>query len=123
VSIRTTDIIVRVFEQLTQFDLHHRLAETDGVALVFFSAPTCGACRHLRGVLDNLRQRLPQWQVYEVDAQQDLALVREFEVFHLPALFLFHAGHFHCPLHAEASPAAIEKAVAQALASPAKEAP
>ena len=112
-----------MFDQLSQFDLHHRLADSEGVALVMFTAPSCGACRHLRGVLDVLRRRHPQWQIFEVDAQRDIALVREFDVFHLPALFLFQAGQFHCPLHAEASPNAIESAVGEALANPAEEAP
>jgi thiol-disulfide isomerase/thioredoxin len=38
---------------LDQFQFHHVLEETSGVVLVFFSGPHCGACRHLRGVLEH----------------------------------------------------------------------
>lgn len=115
--------LLRMFERLSQFDLHHRLAESTGIDLIFFSAPSCGACRHLRQVLKALKQQRPQWHVYEVDAQLDMALAREFEVFHLPAMFLFQAGRYHCALHAKASASAIESAVTAALARPAEEAP
>lgn len=109
--------------QLDQFDFHARLSDTPGAALVMFSSPDCGGCRHLRPVLQALRRQRPHWHVFEVDAQRDLALTHEFEVFHLPALFLYLDGHFHCELQAPARAAAIREAIDAALLRPAQEAP
>lgn len=108
---------------LSQFDLHHRLADMTGVALVMFSSPGCGGCRHLRRVLQEVVGLQPAWRVFEVDAQRDPGLSNEFEVFHLPTVFLFLDGEFHCRLEAEARPAAIVSAAHAALQQPAEEAP
>ena len=105
--------------QLSQFDFHHTLADHAGSAVVVFSNPGCGACRHLLRVLAGM----PELTVYTVDAQRDPGLVREFEVFHLPALFLYRDGVFHCQLHSPAEPARIRAAMHAALALPAEEAP
>lgn len=111
-------------KQLSQFDLHHVLADTRGISLVMFGSQDCGSCRHLKQLLTTL-SRAPDNTVsfFEVDAQRDIALAREFEVFHLPAMFLFRDGVFHCELHSPAQPAALLKSIQRALAQPAEEAP
>jgi len=58
-----------------------------------------------------------------VDAQREMALTREFEVFHLPTLFLFTQGQFHAELRCDSTPSAIEGAIISALKQPAQEAP
>ena len=110
-------------KRLSQFDFHHALAETNGVSLVYFTAPGCGACRQLRQVLDSHAAAFATLKLFEVDAQQDMALTREFEVFHLPALFLFKDGHYHAPIHAEPLAPHLIRAVEAALASAPEEAP
>ena len=109
--------------RLDQFDFHPRLAAMTGTTLVMFTSPDCGGCRHLRQVLQEVRRRQPGWRVFEVDAQRDPALSNEFEVFHLPTIFLFHDGEFHCQLQAEARTTAIVSATRRALQQPAEEAP
>jgi thioredoxin 1 len=108
---------------LDQFNFHHVLADTPGTAVVIFTGPDCGACRRVKGVLWGLVARGAPWTLYEVDAARDAGLAREFEVFHLPSLFLYRDGHYHAPLHAEALPESIRSAVAETLAQPAREAP
>lgn len=108
---------------LDQFEFHSRLGASSGPALVMFTSPDCGGCRHLRGVLLEVRRQHPEWGYFEVDAQRDQALSNEFEVFHLPTVFLFSAGQFHCRLDAEARPSAIIAATHAALQQPAEEAP
>lgn len=108
---------------LDQFDFHRRIAATGGVTLVTFGSADCGSCRHLERVLDEVRKHRPDWHFYRVDAQRDAALTHEFEVFHLPTLFLFSNGEFHCELHAEARPATVIAAAERALSLPAEEAP
>ncbi len=112
-----------MFENLSQFDFHHRLAELQSPALVFFTSKDCGACRHLKVILTSVQQLQADWHVFEVDAQIEMGLTREFEVFHLPALFLFADGEFHSELRCEATPETVERAVQEALRKPAQEAP
>ena len=109
--------------RLDQFDFHARLGSLDGVSLVMFGSPDCGSCRHLVRVLMQVRRERPVWRVFEVDAQRDAALTHEFEVFHLPTLFLFSNGHFHCELQAPASVSGIIAGADAALRRPAEEAP
>ena len=109
--------------RLDQFDFHHRMEALTGTSLVMFSSPDCGGCRYLRQVLRAVRRRRPDWRVFEVDAQRDQALTHEFEVFHLPTLFLFHNGAYHCELQAEANPTDIVAATQEALNRVAEEAP
>jgi len=108
---------------LDQFEFHQVIEETQGIVLVMFTAPGCGACRRWRALLMDLQAKRPDLQVFEVDAARDLALAREFEVFHLPAVFVFADGTYHCALQSEAHPGRIEEALRSALAAPAEEAP
>ena len=108
---------------LSQFDFHHTLAQTEGVSLVYFTAPGCGACRQLKQILESHPQEFALLNIFEVDAQQDMALTREFDVFHLPAMFLFRDGHYHAPIHAEPHPASLIAAIEAALAQEPQEAP
>ncbi len=108
---------------IDQFEFHHRLEDTPGAALVMFSAPSCGQCRHLEKMLERVSALCPDLKLFKIDAQREAALVHELEVFHLPSLFLFRDGHFHCELQGEASPQALAMAVERALAWPAEEAP
>jgi thioredoxin-like negative regulator of GroEL len=109
--------------KLDQFDFHAALADMTGPTLIMFTSPDCGSCRHLRRVLQEVNVREPGWQVFEVDAQRDPALANEFEVFHLPTIFLFNNGEFHCQLEAAAGTVAIISATRSALLQPAGEAP
>lgn len=109
--------------QLDQFNFHQCITDTPGLALVIFTAAGCSACRHWKQLLSQPVQGLCQVTLFEVDAGQDQALAREFEVFHLPALFLFQDGEYHCALYSEAHPLALRRALDRALSLPAEEAP
>ncbi len=74
-------------------------------------------------MLADVREQRPDWHLYEVDAQREPGLTNEFEVFHLPSIFLFHNGSYHDRIEAEAKPASIIEAVDAALQQPAQEAP
>ncbi len=111
------------FQPLTQQDFHHVLADTPGVALVLFSGPHCGSCRAWRRLLADMTGADGDWRLFEVDVERDLGLAREFEVFHLPALFVYLDGAFHGELQCEARPDAVRSAVATLLQQPAREAP
>jgi thioredoxin-like negative regulator of GroEL len=112
------------FQILDQFNFHHTLEATPGLAIAFFTREGCGSCRHWRRVLADYRARHPHAaQIFEIDAERDSALSREFGVFHLPALFLFHNGHFHAELKVEAHPDKLQQAIDTALAAASEEIP
>lgn len=108
---------------LTQFTFYPQLEQTSGLSLVYFTAEGCSSCRHLTMLLDQLQQQRDDLSIYRVDAQQDQALVSEYEVFHLPALFLFKNGHYHAAIHSEARLTSIEQAISSANSAAAEEAP
>lgn len=108
---------------LDQFNFHHKLVESGGTSLVVFTAQGCGACRRLKRVFESHPGEFSSLALYEVDAQHEMALTREFEIFHLPAMFLYHEGEFHAEIQAEPLPGAILAAIGRALAAPPMEAP
>jgi len=111
------------FTPLDEFSFHARLSETAGPALIIFTSAGCSSCRAWKLVLSDYIHLNPLFPVFEVDAGHAQALAREFNVFHLPALFLYSDGHFHCPIECEARMPALTDAIRQALVSPAQEAP
>lgn len=110
------------FQPLDEFGFHHALASVGGVALVLFSGPDCGACRQVERLLPEAAEGLAD-ALYAVDVQQSMGLARAYEVFHLPALFLFIGGQFHRPVHGEATPAGLRAGIRAALSAPAQEEP
>ena len=108
--------------ELTEFDFHPRIAHSKGVSLVMFSGPDCGSCRRLETLLPRLAAGRAA-HLYKVDVQTSTALAREYEVFHLPSLFLFVDGRFHAPLHAEPMQEKFSAALDSALSEPAHEEP
>jgi thioredoxin-like negative regulator of GroEL len=111
------------FPELDQFEFHHALADTRGPVLVFFSAPHCGACLALERALRDYLRQSPDIQVFKVDAQRDLALTREFGLFHLPAMFLYLDGEFHRELHCQATVDGLRREIHAAGRRPPQEAP
>ena len=107
---------------LTEFDYHHTLARTPGASLVLFSSPDCGACRKVEQLLPAAARNSAS-ALYKVDVQQATALARQFDLFHLPALFLYRDGHFHAALECEVTPVKLQQAIDAALRQPAQEEP
>lgn len=107
---------------LSEFDFHAQLAQCSGASLVFFTAPGCGSCRVWLQLLQHFNHPLLQ-QCFSVDAQLATALAREYDVFHLPSLFLFVNGHYQAPIQAQANPQLLAAAIADALAQPTQEEP
>jgi len=110
------------FTTLTEFDFHHALAQSEGISIVMFSGPDCGTCRKVEKLLPQAAAGLAS-ALYKVDVQQSMGLARQYDVFHLPTLFMFVNGHFHAPLHTEVTPAKMQAAMEAALAQPAEEEP
>lgn len=112
-----------VLRPLDDFNFHHTLEDTDGTGLVLFSNEGCSACRSWKQLLT---QQLPPAHgltLFEVDAGHNPGLVREFEVFHLPSLFLYVKGRYQAAIHCEARPSALLAEIEAASRRPAEEAP
>jgi hypothetical protein len=103
-------------------DLHRLIDAIPGRVLLMFGSRACGTCRAARDRVPSLAQGHVDALIY-VDAEAQMALVREYEVFHLPALFLFQGGRYHAALHAPLAPAEFGRAIDMALAGAAQEAP
>jgi thioredoxin-like negative regulator of GroEL len=111
-----------VFSMLSEFDFHRVLARSEGLALVMFGAPGCGACRKVEKRLPDTVAGLVSG-LFKVDVQQSMGLARAYEVFHLPALFLFVDGHYHARIDSEVTPSKMRAALEAALAMPAQDEP
>lgn len=111
------------FETLDQFDFHHRLAETQGIAIVLCTRRGCGSCKQWQKLLAEYKTLHPAIGLFEVDVEKEQALAHELEIFHLPAIFLYLNGRFHCELQAEANISKLEKAVQDAINAPPTEQP
>jgi thiol-disulfide isomerase/thioredoxin len=68
---------------LTEFDFYPQPA--------LFSGPHCGACRKAGAVLPQAMAGRAE-HLSKVDVEKSIALAREYEKFHLPALLLFVDG-------------------------------
>ena len=108
-------------QTLDQFDYQQRLAETRGEVLVLLTSPTCGTCRRVESLLagGNHAHRT----IYKVDVQENPAIARALDVFHLPSLFLYMHGNYHARLDCEITPAALDAAIRIARANPPEEEP
>lgn len=110
------------FSRLAEGEFHARLAATAGVAVVLFSAPTCGACRGWKNLLPTALAGMAS-ALYEVDVSEATGIARYFGIFHLPTLYLYRDGQFHAELQCEARQDAIQHAVKRLLAVPAQDEP
>lgn len=110
-----------VLRLLDEFNFHAGVAHSAGTVLVLFSSPDCGACRGVERRLPGLVD--PDVALFRVDVQQSIALARQYEVFHLPALFLFKDGQYHAKVECEMTVDALRGAIASALARPPEEEP
>jgi thioredoxin-like negative regulator of GroEL len=63
------------------------------------------------------------FNVFEIKADKANSLVNEFSVFHLPSLFLYQNGQYHCELQTQAHSQKIIEAIELALSKPAEEEP
>lgn len=112
-----------VLHALNDANFYTVMQSTRGPGIVFFSSAGCNSCRYWKTLLEQLAEKRPALHIFEVDAEQGMGLTREYEVFHLPALFVFIDGQYHAPLQCEARLDTIERALDNILAEPAQEAP
>lgn len=117
--------------QLDRYRLRHlhdanfysTLQETRGHSLVSFTSTGCASCRAWKDILLEYLQLHTGITIFEVDAHESMALASEYEIFHLPALFLFQNGVFHCELHCEANVDILHSAIETAFHAPPQEEP
>ena len=110
-------------QTLNDADFYPAIQASTGTSIVFFTSEGCNSCRYWKTLLGQLAAQRPGLHVYEVDAQQSMGLTQEYEVFHLPALFVFVNGQYHAPLQCEARLDTIAQALDRILVAPAQDAP
>lgn len=109
--------------RLSQSSFHPVIEQSQGLVLVVITGPQCRRCHALKQLLSTVDCGLPGLKVYEVCAEEDAAIAQEFEVMHLPAVFLFRDGVFHHHLYFEIHPDKLCLALHQALAAAAEALP
>jgi len=112
-----------MLEQLNAHDFHHVLEQQKGVCLIIFSHDLCSSCRAWKQLLQTYIQDRSDIGVYEVNAETEMALTNEFEVFHLPALFLYKDGKYHTPVQCAASLEVLDATIASLLQKQAMDMP
>ena len=108
---------------LDDYDFYHILEQTLGASIVFFTKHGCSSCRSWLQLLHDYCRSGHNVKIYTVDAEENMALANEYELFHLPALFLFVDGRYHRELQCEARLPDLIKAIEMALELPAQDAP
>lgn len=117
--------------ELDEFTFYPALRESSGIVLVFFTGPHCASCHHLKQLLNaehgqftsHYSSQSTEFKAFEIKADKASALVNEFSVFHLPSMFIYNDGEFHCELQSEAIPSKLIEAIDTALSKPAQEEP
>lgn len=121
-DITSSDRMLARFTRLAEGTYYARLAASPGLAVVLFSAPHCGACRAWKRLLPAaLGEQADVF--YEVDVSEATGVARNFDIFHLPTVYLYRDGRFHAELQCEAHPEHIRLAVEHLLQLPAQEEP
>ncbi len=124
-------VIMSFVGELDEFTFFPTLEDNKGITLVFFTGPHCASCHHLKNLLNveyaqfknHFSSLNTDFSAYEIKADKAAALVNEFGVFHLPSMYLYRAGEFHCELQSEAIPSKLIEAIDLALSKPAEEEP
>lgn len=117
--------------ELDEFTFYPTLYDSSGIVMVFFTGPHCASCHHLKFVLNAEHKQFSDYYThlnvdfaaYEIKADKAAALVNEFGVFHLPSMYIYNKGEFHCELQAEATPAKLIAAIDFALSQAPQEEP
>lgn len=112
-----------IMEKVSELGFWQRMAAEQGLIILFFSSAGCHSCRIWRGLLREYEMTREDLRVWEVDAGIDMGLTREFDVYHLPALFLFKNGRYLRPLQVEARPQALHRLVESVKDLPGEEQP
>lgn len=114
-------------KELNEFNFHQTISDSFGIFLVYFTGPHCASCHHLRDLFTRetikFKNNFSEFNVYEIKADKATALVNEFNVFHLPTIFLYNDSQYHCELQTQAHPKKIIEAIKLALLNPAEEEP
>ena len=108
---------------IEEFEFHQTLEKSRDIAIVFFSSQECSSCRYWEQLLIQFTHINPQASIYKIDSGLNQALTQEFNVFHLPALFLYLDGEFYSEIQCEAKLESIGKAIDDALKGPPQEMP
>ncbi len=110
-------------ETVSELGFWQRMADTPGEVILFFSSAGCRSCRVWRKLLVDFESTHDGVAVWEVDAGRDMGITQEFNVYHLPALFLFRDGQYQRPIQVEARVHALDRWLRDHAQLPAEEMP
>ncbi len=117
------DLYRHTFVALDQFNFHQKISETENIAIAMFEKQGCSSCHHWKKLLYDYKNDHSNTDLFIVDAESEAALAQEFDIFHLPALFLYKAGVFHSELQCEGKQSCLKQTITERLNAPPNEAP
>lgn len=112
-----------LIDRVNEDDFHHIIPAHRGNVLVIFTGKSCFGCQVLRRCLLKMLGNGERLTAFEVDAHDNMGLVEEFDVFHLPAMFLYVDGEYHAEVHSAPLASHLRSAIRDALTKPAQETP
>ena len=77
---------------ITSANYQAEVVESDKPVLLDFWAPWCGPCQMLTPILEELAAEHPEYKVCKVNADEEMALAKQFRVFSIPSLFVMKNG-------------------------------
>ena len=107
-----------MLEPLSPFEYYHILDARRDPSLVCFTKPNCGGCRRLKHLLQEEPLDIPNLRCFEVSVEDAYGLVEEFNIFHLPTMFLYFNGEFHREIHSRLDRPSLQAAISNGLLQP-----
>lgn len=71
---------------------YNKLISVKGPVLVDFGAVWCGPCKKMDPVVDQLKQKHPELVLIKLDADDQPALLKELNIYMIPAFFVYRDG-------------------------------
>ena len=90
--------------------------------MVLFTAAHCGACRAWKRLLPEALAGIAD-ALYDVDVGEATGVARDYDIFHLPAIYLYRDGRFHAELQCAADAATVRQTALRLLGEAARDEP
>lgn len=78
-------------EKLTTENFDEKI-KSEKITLVDFSASWCMPCRMFKPIVEELAEKMPEINVYNVDIDEAGEIAKRFRIFSVPTLLLFKDG-------------------------------
>lgn len=78
--------IIRSYEKLTE------LIKNNNMLMIYFGSDTCGVCKSMMPKVENMIKNFPNIKAVRVEADKNLKIAADFNVFTVPVILLYIQG-------------------------------